>query len=45
MESVHPNYTFVTKKDNTRGCVAVENRVIRYLFAQVNVDTPIIIMR
>jgi hypothetical protein len=45
MESLDPNYTFVTKKDNTRGCVAVENRVIRYLFAQVNVDTPIIIMR
>lgn len=45
MESIHPNYTFVTKKDNTRGCVAVENRVIKYLFAQVAVDTPVIIMR
>lgn len=40
-----PNYAFVTKKDNTRGCVAVENRVIRYLFSQVNVDTPVIIMQ
>ncbi|MBI5699553.1 L,D-transpeptidase [Candidatus Saganbacteria bacterium] len=45
MESLNPNYAFVTKKDNTRGCVAVENRVIKYLFAQVQVDTPVIIMR
>lgn len=45
IETLNPNYTYVTKKDNTRGCVAVENRVIKYLFAQVQVDTPVIIMR
>lgn len=45
METLNPDYTFVTKKDDTRGCVAVENRVIKYLFAQVQVDTPVVIMR
>ncbi|PIS28506.1 L,D-transpeptidase, partial [Candidatus Saganbacteria bacterium CG08_land_8_20_14_0_20_45_16] len=29
---------------DTRGCVQVENRVIKYLYAQVDVDTPVIIM-
>ncbi|MFA5839576.1 MAG: L,D-transpeptidase [Candidatus Margulisiibacteriota bacterium] len=44
METINPNYSFVTKKDDTRGCVAVENRVIKYLFAKVDVNTPVLIM-
>jgi lipoprotein-anchoring transpeptidase ErfK/SrfK len=44
MEQVDPNLTFVTKKDDTRGCVAVENRVIRYLFAKVGLNTPVLIL-
>jgi len=43
MEKKDPDLLFVTKKDNTRGCVAVENRVIKYLFAQVDVGTPVLI--
>lgn len=44
MEKLDPNFIFVTKKDDTRGCVAVENRVIRYLFAKVDLDTPVLIL-
>ena len=43
LESFDPNLKYVTRKDNTLGCVAVENRVIRYLYANVNVDTPVFI--
>jgi len=44
MEKKDPNFEFVTKKDDTRGCVAVENRVIKYLFAKVEKKTPVLIM-
>lgn len=44
LERVNPDLTYVTRRDNTRGCVAVENRVIRYLYAQVDVNTPLYIM-
>ena len=44
MEAKDPNFEFATKVDNTRGCVQTENRVIRYLYAQVDVDTPVIVM-
>ncbi|MFA6432187.1 MAG: L,D-transpeptidase [Candidatus Margulisiibacteriota bacterium] len=44
METVDPNFTFVTKKDDTRGCVGVENRVIKYLFANVPINTPVLIV-
>ncbi len=44
MEQADPSFTFVTKKDDTRGCVAVENRVIKYLFAKVDVGTPVLIL-
>ena len=44
MEALNPYFKFATKKDDTRGCVQVENRVIKYLYAQVDVDTPVIIM-
>lgn len=43
-EKLDPNFEFVTKKDATRGCVATENRVIKYLFSQVNVNTPVLIL-
>jgi len=44
MEKQDPGFTFVTKKDDTRGCVAVENRVIQYLYAMVDVNTPVLIV-
>jgi len=44
MEAKDPNFEFATKVDNTRGCVQIENRVIEYLYANVEVDTPVIIM-
>jgi len=44
LEKLDPDLTYVTRKDNTLGCVAVENRVIRYLYANVEVDTPVYIM-
>lgn len=44
MEALNPYFKFATKKDDTRGCVQVENRVIQYLYANVEVDTPVIIM-
>lgn len=43
-EKEDPDLVWVTKKDDTRGCVAVENRVIKYLFAQVDEKTPVLIM-
>lgn len=45
MELKDPNFIFATKKDDTRGCVQVENRVIKYLYAKVDVKTPILVMR
>jgi len=44
MEKISPKFSFVTRRDDTRGCVAVENRVIKYLFAKVGVDTPVLII-
>jgi hypothetical protein len=44
MEARDPQFSFVTQKDDTRGCVAVENRVIKYLFAKVDLKTPVLIM-
>ena len=44
MEKIDPNYKFATLKDDTRGCVQVENRVIKYLYAQVEVKTPVLIL-
>ncbi|MBI5400123.1 L,D-transpeptidase [Candidatus Saganbacteria bacterium] len=44
LEALDPNLEFVTRKDNTLGCVAVENRTIKYLYAKVNVETPLFIM-
>jgi len=42
-EKEDPNLVLVTKQDNTRGCVAVENRVMYYLYSQVDVNTPVLI--
>jgi lipoprotein-anchoring transpeptidase ErfK/SrfK len=44
MEKKDPNFEFATLKDDTRGCVQVENRVIKYLYANVNVNTPVLVM-
>ncbi|KAF0132945.1 MAG: hypothetical protein FD145_1480 [Candidatus Saganbacteria bacterium] len=44
LESLNPDLVYVTRKDQTRGCVAVENRVIRYLYANIGVNTPVLIM-
>jgi lipoprotein-anchoring transpeptidase ErfK/SrfK len=44
MERLDHDFAFVTKQDDTRGCVAVENRVIKYLFAKVSVNTPVWIL-
>ncbi|MDD5594251.1 MAG: L,D-transpeptidase [Candidatus Margulisbacteria bacterium] len=44
METLDHDFSFVTKKDDTRGCVAVENRVIKYLFARVDVKTLVWIL-
>lgn len=44
MEKMDPDFIFATKKDDTRGCVQVENRVIKYLYAKVDVATPVLIM-
>lgn len=44
MEKKNPNFEFATKRDNTRGCVQVENRIIKYLFAKVDVKTPVLVM-
>ncbi|MFH1825912.1 MAG: L,D-transpeptidase [bacterium] len=45
MERINPNFMFATKKDNTRGCVQVENRIIKYLFSKVDIKTPVLVMR
>ncbi|OGB87540.1 hypothetical protein A3H38_01225 [candidate division WOR-1 bacterium RIFCSPLOWO2_02_FULL_46_20] len=44
MEKKDPNFVFATKKDDTRGCVQVENRVIKYLYAKADVNTPVLVM-
>lgn len=44
MERIYPNFIFATKKDDTRGCVQVENRVIKYLFSKVDLNTPVLII-
>ncbi len=44
MEYLDHDFAFVTRKDDTRGCVAVENRVIKYLFARVDSGTPVWIL-
>lgn len=43
-EKKNPEFSFVTKKDDTHGCVAVENRIIKYLYANVDERTPVLIM-
>ena len=44
MEKRDPNLICVTKRDNTRGCVAIEHRVLRYLYANVDEGTPLLIL-
>jgi len=44
MERGNPDLIYVTKKDNTRGCVAVEHRFLRFLFARVDEGTPVLIL-
>ncbi len=44
MEKANPNLIYVTKRDNTRGCIALEHRFLKYLYAKVNVGTPVLIL-
>ncbi len=44
MEKINPHFKFATVKDNTRGCVQVENRIIQYLYSKVNANTPVLVM-
>ena len=44
MEKKNPNFEFATLRDDTRGCVQVENRVIRYLFSKVDTKTPVLVL-
>jgi hypothetical protein len=44
MERLNPHFVFATARDDTRGCIQVENRVIKYLFSKVNEKTPVLIM-
>lgn len=44
MERLNPHFVFATAKDDTRGCVQVENRIIKYLFAKANLKTPVLII-
>ncbi|MBN2058076.1 MAG: L,D-transpeptidase [Candidatus Saganbacteria bacterium] len=44
MERQDPDFRFATLKDDTRGCVQVENRVIKYLYSQVSLKTPVLIL-
>jgi len=44
MEKKFPQFEFATKKDDTRGCIQVENRIIKYLYANVDVRTPVLVM-
>jgi L,D-transpeptidase catalytic domain len=43
-EKEDPNFLFATLKDDTRGCIQVENRVIKYLYSQVDERTPVLVM-
>lgn len=43
LELKYPGKKFVTKKDDTRGCVAVETLVMKYLFERIGLDTPVLI--
>ncbi len=44
MEKADPDLIYVTKKDDTRGCVAVEHRVLRFLYANIDIGTPVLIL-
>ncbi|MCX5749043.1 MAG: L,D-transpeptidase [Candidatus Saganbacteria bacterium] len=44
MEKKDPDLIYVTKRDNTRGCVAVEHRYLKFLFANVDEGTPVLIV-
>lgn len=44
MERLNPHFVFATAKDDTRGCVQVENRIIKYLYANVDVKTPVLVL-
>ncbi len=44
MERRDPGLIRVTKSDNTRGCIAVEHRVLRFLYANIDEGTPILIL-
>lgn len=44
MEKLNPHFIFATIKDDTRGCIQVENRVIKYLYANVDVKTPVLVL-
>ena len=44
MEKADPDLIYVTKKDDTRGCVAVEHRVLRFLYANIEIGTPVLIL-
>lgn len=44
MERKDPNLIYVTKRDNTQGCVAIEHRYLYYLYANVDEGTPILIL-
>ncbi|OGC04887.1 hypothetical protein A2276_02880 [candidate division WOR-1 bacterium RIFOXYA12_FULL_43_27] len=44
LELQYPGERFVTKKDDTRGCVAVETSVMRYLFERIEEETPVLIL-
>ncbi len=43
LELQNPGGRFVTKKDDTRGCVAVETLVMKYLFEKIGIETPVLI--
>lgn len=43
LELSDPYGKYVTKKDDTRGCVGVETLVMKYLFEKVSVNTPVYI--
>jgi len=43
LELKNPSGKYVTKKDDTRGCVAVETLVMKYLFDKIQVMTPVLI--
>jgi lipoprotein-anchoring transpeptidase ErfK/SrfK len=44
LERQNPYFRKMTLKDVTEGCVGVENRVAKYLFARVDFGTPVLIM-